>query len=100
MLKHLLFLLLLSFVLTAHAGRVMPQNVQVGQIGGHAYPEVRIGSEVYRLAPGALIYDAFNRTIVPTSLPQSGRVFYQLDSSGFLSKMWLPTPDEEAEMNP
>ena len=77
----------------------MPQNAQVGQINGHHYPEVKIGGEIYRLAPGARIYDTFNRIIVPTQLPQSAKVFYQLDPSGLLIQMWLPTPEEEAGMN-
>ena len=88
------------FALAVHAGRVLPQNVQVGQINGHNYPEVKIGGETYRLAPGARIYDTFNRTILRTQLPQSAKVFYQLDPSGLLIQLWLPTPEEEARMNP
>ncbi len=98
MLKHFLFLFLMSFALAAHAGRFLPQNAQVGQINGLNYPEVKIGGETYRLAPGARIYDTFNRTIVPTQLPQSAKVFYQLDPSGMLIQMWLPTLEEEAGM--
>ena len=88
------------FALAAHAGRFLPQNVQVGQVNGHNYPEVKIGGEVYRLAPGARIYDTFNRSIVPNQLPQSAKVFYQLDPGGFLIKIWLPTPEEAAGMSP
>ena len=99
MLKKLFCLALLLFAISAHAGRILPQNVQVGQIRGHVYPEVDIGGKLYRLAPGARIYDTFNRIIIPTSLPQGGKVFYQLDSSGALIRMWLPTTDEEAGMN-
>lgn len=86
------------FALTAHAGRLLPQNVQAGQINGHNNPEVKIGGEIYRLAPGVRIYDTFNRIIVPTQLPQSAKVFYQLDQGGLLIQMWLPTPEEEARM--
>ena len=86
MLKHLLFVFLMLFALVTHAGRFLPQNVQIGQINGHHYPDVKIGGETYRLAPGVRIYDTFNRTIVPN---QSG---------GFLIKIWLPTPEEEAGM--
>ena len=87
------------FALAANAGRVLPQNLKVGQINGHSYPEVKIGGETYRLAPGARIYDTFNRMIFPTQLPQSAKVFYQLDLSGLLIQLWLPTPEEEAGMN-
>jgi len=98
MLKHFLFVFLMSFALAADAGRFLPQNVQVGQINGHHYPEVKIGKEIYRLAPGIRIYDTFNRIIVPTQLPQSAKIFYQIDPSGLLIQMWLPTPEEEAGM--
>lgn len=100
MLKHFLFISLVLFAMTAHAGRILPKNVQVGQINGHHYPEVKISGETFRLAPGARIYDTFNRTIIPTQLPQGAKVFYQLDPGGLLIKIWLPTPEEEAGMNP
>lgn len=99
MLKHFLFLFLMLFALAADAGRFLPQNVKVGKINGHHYPEVKIGGETYRLAPGVRIYDTFNQIIVPSSLPQSAKVFYQLDPGGLLIQMWLPTPEEEAGMN-
>jgi hypothetical protein len=98
MLKHFLFFSLMLFALAADAGRFLPQNARIGQIDGHNYPEVKIGGEIYRLAPGVRIYDTFNRIIVPTSLPQSAKVFYQLDPGGLLIQMWLPTPEEAAGM--
>jgi hypothetical protein len=100
MLKNLLFSFLTLFALAGHAGRLLPQNAQVGQIGGHNYPEVTIGGEIYHLAPGARIYDTSNRIVVPTQLPQSAKVFYLLDPGGSLIKVWLPTPEEETGMNP
>ena len=87
------------FALSAHAGRLLPQNTQVGQVNGYQYPEVKIDGENYRLAPGVRIYDTFNRILVPTQLPQSAKVFYQLDPGGLVIQMWLPTPDEAAGMN-
>jgi len=99
MLKPFLFLFLMLFALAAHADRFLPQNAQVGRLNGQNYPEVNIGGDIYRLAPGARIYDTFNRFILPTQLPQSAKVFYQLDTGGLLIQMWLPTPEEEAGMN-
>lgn len=87
------------FALAAHAGRLLPQNAQVGQVNGYNYPEVKIGGKTYQFAPGARIYDTFNRIILPTQLPQSAKVFYQLDPVGLLIQIWLPTPEEEARMN-
>lgn len=97
--KRLILAFALLLVFNAQAGRMLPQNAQVGQLNGVAYPQVRIGSQVFRLAPGVRIYDAFNRIIIPTSLPASGKVYYQVDSSGMLIQMWLPTPEEQAGMS-
>jgi hypothetical protein len=96
--RSVLLALFLVFSLTANAGRILPQDAKVGEIRGHAYPEVRIGDTVYRLAPGARIYDAFNRIILPGQLPQAGRVLYQLDPYGNLFRLWLLTPEEEAAL--
>jgi hypothetical protein len=98
MLKRFLFLFLLLLALAVHAGRFLPQNVQAGQINGLNYPEVKIGGDIYRLASGARIYDTSNRIIVPTQLPQSAKVFYQLDPGGLLIQMWLLTSEEAAGM--
>lgn len=99
MLKHFLFICLMLFSLAAHAGRFLSPGAQVGMINGHNYPDVTIDGEVYRLGPGARIYDASNRMVLYPLLPQSAKVFYLLDQSGFLLKIWLPTPEEEAGMN-
>ncbi len=85
--------------MAAHAGRVLPQNAQIGPLNGFSYPDVQIGGKIFRLAPGVRIYDTFNRIVIPTSLPASGNVFYQLDPGGMLIRMWLPTPEEEAGMS-
>lgn len=84
--------------LSAQAGRILPPGAQVGEINGLNYPDVKIDGEIYRLGPGARVYDTSNRMIMPTQLPQSAKVFYLLDPAGFLLKIWLPTPDEEAGM--
>jgi hypothetical protein len=98
MLKHFLFVSLLLFTFAAHAGRILPPDARIGQINGNVYPEVEIDGAVYRFAPGIRVYDTYNRIIMPTQMPQSGKVYYQLDPGGLLLKMWLPTPDEEAGM--
>ncbi|MDD5329820.1 MAG: hypothetical protein PHX38_07435 [Sulfuricella sp.] len=99
MLKRFFLVFLLMSSMVAHAGRLLPQNVQVGRLNGFSYPDVRLGGQVFRLAPGVRIYDTFNRIIIPTSLPSSGNVFYQLDPGGMLIQMWLPTAEEEAGMS-
>lgn len=87
------------FSLGAHAGRFLPPGAHVGEIQGHNYPDVTIDGEIYRMGPGVRIYDTSNRTVLYPSLPQNAKVYYLLDPSGFVLKIWLPTPDEEAGMN-
>ena len=99
MLKHFLFFCLMLFSLAVHAGRFLPSNAQVGEINDLNYPDVTIDGEIYRLGAGARVYDTSNRMILSTQLPQNIKVFYLLDPGGFLLKIWLPTPDEEAGMN-
>ena len=69
---------------------------KLGELTGrqHAFPLVQIGSEVLRLAPGALIYDENNRTILHGALPESASVLYAQDPGGTVSRIYLLRPNE------
>lgn len=82
----------------ALADRIFPQDAKRGEITGHQYPSVSISGKVFRMAPGARIYDQSNRTILPVALPDSGKVLYLTDMNGQLSKLWLLTPEEQATL--
>jgi hypothetical protein len=82
----------------AVAGRILPQNAVLGELTATSYPYVTIGKKRFHLAPGSLIFDQNNRTILPNSLPRKAAVLYQLDANGDLHKMWLLTPDELAKL--
>jgi len=99
--KTLLMLVLLGLgcVPAAHAGRVFPADARAGVVKDFAYPMVQVDDNAYRLSPGALIYDRFNRTIAPNYLPQGAKVLYRIDGQGQLSKMWLLTPEEAAAIS-
>jgi hypothetical protein len=86
----------LLFSVSAHAARNFPANAQAGELRGIQHPLVQIGDKVYRLGAGARIYDANNRIVLPVAAPQSGAVVFQLDAQGFLSKVWVLTPEEAA----
>jgi len=99
MTKYLLpMLAALLFSFSAHAGRNFPPNAQAGDLKGVQNPYVKIGDKTYRLSPGSHIYDRFNRIVLPVSAPQTGKVMFQLDSQGFLHKLWVLTPEEEAAL--
>lgn len=93
--KLLIALLLLSWLIPAMAGRMLPPNAKRGELTGAQYPMVSIDDTVYRLSPGARIFSATNQMILPNLLPQSGAVFYQLDAYGNLTQLWLATDQEK-----
>jgi hypothetical protein len=80
---------------TQMPGRLLPAG-KLGELTGrqHAFPLVQIGGEMLRLAPGALIYDENNRTIVHGNLPQSATVLYVREPSGDVSRIYILRPVE------
>ncbi len=96
--KVLIFILALLFTVTASAARVFPQNAKAGELAAIAYPEAKIDNTVYRLGPGALVFDQFNRMVLPNYVTQKAKVVYQLDQRGELAKIWLLTAEEIATL--
>ncbi len=86
----------LAWAPAAVAGRILPSDAKVGILTPAPYPFVDIDQVPVRMAPGAVIFDAFNRSILPVSLPPQAKVFYRLDAQGQLQKAWIMTPAEEA----
>ena len=82
----------------AVAGRILPQNAVSGELTASSYPYVVIGDRRFHLAPGSLIYDQNNRTILPNYLPRKATVLFTIDGNGDLHKMWLLTPEEVANL--
>ena len=87
-----------AFAATAYPqpGRLLPANGKLGDLGArqNIYPLIQIGSEVLRLAPGALIYDESNRTIVHAALPEHKAVLYVQDPAGSVMRVYILRPDE------
>ena len=84
----------------AQAARDFPQDALRGTLTAHAYPNYRIGSATYRLAPGGRIFNEQNLIVMPASLPaRKAEIMYRLDYQGYLSEVWLLTR-EEAVLNP
>ena len=97
--QRLLFTLILAaaFALPAWAARIFPPNIDTGELQENKYPNIQISGKTYRLPPGGKIYDRQNRIIFASAVPpEKANVVFQLDLNGELSKMWLMTPEEEA----
>ena len=95
----LLWLAVSIFAGPVYAQRNFPSGVKPAELRGIQYPYVRINDRTFRLAPGARIYDASNRIVVPVSAPQTGKVLFKLDTQGNLLKLWILTPEEVARLS-
>jgi hypothetical protein len=84
----------------AQVGRLLPANGKLGELAGqqHQYPVVQIDRKLLRLAPGGVIFDQENRTILPVYLPARADVLYVLDAQGEVNRIVILRPDELARL--
>jgi hypothetical protein len=109
--RKILLLLVLSVFIPATAAlfwpaighaqsRQLPANGKRGVTGNPLpLPEVAMGRTKLNLAPGGVIYDTNNRTIVHASLPPGADVWYQLNSGGQIQRIYILRPDEQARLD-
>jgi hypothetical protein len=79
--------------------RTLPVKAKRATLQPSQYPFVVLGNEKLRLAPGALIYDAQNRTILPNFLPAQADVVFTTDQAGYVSRIYLLTPHEIQQLD-
>jgi hypothetical protein len=101
--------ILLSLVLSITVGwpvsyaqlaRQLPVNGKRGVTGdSQPMPRVIIGREVLMLAPGGLIFDTNNRTILHNSLPVGAAVLYQVNTTGQIQRIYILRPDEQTRLD-
>ncbi len=84
----------------AQVQRLLPANGKLGQLVGQQrpLPLIEINKEVLRLAPGGVIMDQSNRSIVHGHLPAYADVLYVLDPRGDVSRIIILTPEELARL--
>jgi hypothetical protein len=84
----------------AQVGRLLPANGKLGEVVGqqHPFPLIELNKKVVRLAPGALIYDRENRTILHNQVPPSAAVLFVEDNAGQIVRMYILRPDELARL--
>jgi hypothetical protein len=79
--------------------RFLPEKGERGRLGeAQPLPMVKIGDRVLRLAPGAVIYDQQNRSIVPAHLPQGADVYFTKDLTGNILRVYILTEQERARL--
>lgn len=104
--RKILLLLILSGMHVAATGyaqvqRLLPQNAKRGELVGQQYvfPLVQINNKVMKLAPGGLIFDQNNRTILHGYLPPYADVLYTIDTNGQVARIYILTPREQATLD-
>jgi len=84
----------------AQALRTLPANGKRGITGEkQPLPAVIINRTAAKLAPGGVIFDTYNRTILHQDLPSDTDIWYQLDMQGDIQRIYILTPDERARLD-
>ena len=92
--------LLLPQFAEAQQVRFLPANGKRGTTGANQpLPLLTIDRETLRLAPGGLIFDSNNRTILHGSLPAGADIWYQLNFGGEVQRIYILRPDEQTRLD-
>jgi hypothetical protein len=77
--------------------RTIPADAKRGEMRSKGNMDVEISGKAMQLSPGAQIRDANNMIVLPTAIPSGAKVKYQLDPQNFVHRVWILTPQEEAQ---
>ena len=94
---------ILLAVSVAHAQlRTLPANAKRATVGQQQYPlpYINLGGVAVKLAPGGVIYDQNNRSIVHGALPPGADVAFVIDMNGDIGRIYILTPQEQAQFVP
>jgi hypothetical protein len=81
----------------AQLQRNFPANGAIGVVAGDPnlpLPLVRIDARLFRMAPGGIIVDQSNRTVLHAQIPRQAAAYVVFDGNGDILRMFLLTPDE------
>jgi hypothetical protein len=81
--------------------RTLPDSVKRATVGEQQYPLpfIALGGKRVKLAPGGVIYDQNNRTIVHNALPAGADVAYTVDMNGDIARIYILTPLEKSQLD-
>ena len=103
--RYLLLLLIAASLILTETGyaqfRTLPAASKRATVGAQprVQPYVELGGKVVRLAPGGVIYDQNNRTIVHGALPAGADVAFTTDMHGDIARIYILTPPEQAQLD-
>ena len=80
--------------------RTIPPNAKRATVGQpQVLPMVELNGKIVRLAPGGVIYDENNRTIVHSALPAGVDVAATPAIGGDIARIYILTPFERAQFD-
>ncbi len=80
--------------------RTLPQGAKIGRTGNpQPLPMVMIDGNLLKLAPGGVIYDENNRTILHSQLPAGVRVAYSFELGGDILRIYILSASELAPID-
>ena len=95
---YLLILTALAAVPVLAETRPIPVDARRGYIQHVQEMAVTVDGIPMRLAPGSTVRDPQNLIIVPLAMPRYGAwADYVVDSDGQIFRVWLLTPEEQAQ---
>ncbi len=102
--RNLLLLLIVSGWLLSGISyaqlRTLPAAAKRTTVGQpRQLPYVELGGKLVRLAPGSVIYDQHNRSIVHGALPPGAEVAFTIDMHGDVARIYILTPQEQAQLD-
>ena len=77
--------------------RTIPASAERGEMRHISGMLVELNGQRVQLSAGAKIYNASNRTIVPSALPGTALVKFTLDPQGKVHRIWILSPVEAAQ---
>jgi hypothetical protein len=88
---------LLAATFASAEPRTFPKDVKAGKLVVFDYPTLKIGDAQFRAAPGLRVFDEGNRLLLPTQVPPSGKINYEIEAStGMVKTIWFLSPEEGA----
>lgn len=80
--------------------RPLPSDGKRGVTGApQVFPIVEISGRLFKMAPGGVIFDQNNRSLVHGSLPQQADVYFTQDPTGLVMRVYVLTPIEQERFN-
>ena len=90
--------LLLALPLVASAGRVFPPEGRRAEVQPVELPFINVDGQPAKLAPGAVVRDTGNRSILPVAMPARAQAMVLRDASGEVTHVILLTAEEIAAL--